>query len=281
METTSLINQWLLDHGIKIGGVALGAWLAHRFAMVFIGRFIRNAIKSGPFRNQHEEQQREDTLIGIVKGALGILIWVVAGLMIVGEFGLEIGPLLAGAGVAGLAIGFGAQYIIRDLLTGLFIILENQYRIGDVISIDNGEPGEVEEITLRMTVIRDLDGNVHHIPNGNINRATNLSKHVSGIHLNIGVAYNSDLDQVEEIINRVGQELARDKEWQNKIVEAPAFARVNGFGDNAIEVKVLGKAQPLAQWNVMGEFRKRLKREFDQAGIDIPFQQRVIHQAKD
>lgn len=280
MEETNIFVQWIQDHGITIGGIALGAWLAHRFAMVFIGRLIRNAIKPGPFRDVQEEKQRENTLISIIKGVLGILIWVVAALMIIAELGVEIGPLLAGAGIAGVAVGFGAQYIIRDLLTGLFIILENQYRIGDIVEI-NGKAGEVEEITLRMTVIRDLDGNAHHFPNGGIEHATNLTKHTSGIHLNVGIGYDSDLDNVERVINRVGKALTEDEEWKDKIIEPPAFARFNNFGDNAIEVKILGKAKPQHQWNVMGEFRKRLKQEFDKEGIVIPYPQQVTHLAKD
>lgn len=275
-----MFTQWLLDHGIMIGAIIFGAWLIHRFAMIFIGRLIRKAIKPGPFRDADEEKQREETLTNIIRGTLGVLVWLATGLIIISELGVEIGPLLAGAGVAGVAIGFGAQYIIRDLLTGLFIILENQYRIGDVVEI-NDVAGEVEEITLRTTVIRDLDGNVHHLPNGGISNAANLTKHVSGVHLNIGVSYDTDLDQAETVINRVGKELAEDAAWKDRIVEAPTFSRINDFGDSAIEIKILGKTEPLHQWAIMGEYRKRLKKAFDQAGIEIPFPQRVIHQAKE
>lgn len=279
MEETNLLVQWLIDHGFKVAAIAVGAWLAHRFVTSFLGKIVRQAIKPSHFKDKRDEKQREDTLISIIRGVLGVLIWLAAILIIISEFGIEIGPLLAGAGIAGVAVGFGAQYLIRDLISGLFIILENQYRVGDVVRLDDTS-GRVEDISLRVTVLRDLDGNVHHVPNGSIDRATNLTKEESGINFEIGVAYSSDIDQVFEVIQQVCKQMLAEDKWKNKIKELPRILRVDDFADSAIMIKITGKTVPLQQWDAAGELRKRLKAAFDAAGIEIPFPQRVIHQAK-
>ena len=178
-----------------------------------------------------------------------------------------------------IAVGFGAQYVIRDFFTGLFIILENQYRVGDVVKI--GEiTGTVESINLRMSVLRDIDGTVHHIPNGEIKIASNLSKEFARVNLKIGVAYDSDIEKVIKLVNQVGQELAKDPEWKNKILQAPEFIRIDNFADSAIIIKILGETKPLEQWEVLGELRKRLKIAFDKQGVEIPFPQVVVHPGK-
>jgi len=200
-------------------------------------------------------------------------------LMIFQEMGVAIGPLLAAAGIAGLAFGFGGQYLIRDLISGLFIIMENQYRIGDVVCFDK-TCGLVEDISMRMTTLRDLDGIVHHVPHGEIKMVSNLSKQFARVNLNIGIAYNSDLERVISVVNRVGEELANDPAWREFIIKPPQFLRVDDFGDSAIIIKILGETKPLKQWDVTGELRKRLKIAFDREGIEIPFPQRVVHQVK-
>ncbi len=197
--------------------------------------------------------------------------------MVIQEVGISIGPLLAGAGIIGLAVGFGGQYLIRDIISGFFIILENQYRIGDIISIDNTS-GQVEDISLRMTTLRDLDGTVHHIPHGEIKKVSNLTKYFSRVNLNIGIGYKSNLDHVITVINKIGCDLYEDPNWKPFIIKAPSFLRVGDFGDSAIIVKILGETIPLKQWDVAGELRKRIKIAFDEEGIEIPFPQRVIHQ---
>ena len=199
-------------------------------------------------------------------------------MMILSEFGINIGPIIATAGVAGLAFGFGGQYLIRDIISGLFIILENQYRVGDVISLNN-VAGLVEKINLRLTIIRDLDGTVHYIPNGEVKIASNLSNGFSSINIDLGVGYNSDLEKVEKVINKVGKDLTEDPKWNKDIKSTPKFIRVEKFADSAIIVKVLGDTKPLRQWDVAGEFRKRVKIAFDQEGIEIPFPQMVVHNA--
>jgi small conductance mechanosensitive channel len=257
--------------------VLIAALAVKFFGDAVIRKAVIKSIKSTRHKNPREEKLREDTIIGIISGALAIVVWPITAILIVGQMGLDIAPLIAGAGVIGVALGFGAQSLVKDIISGLFLIIENQYKVGDVVALDD-TTGLVERITLRVTVLRDLDGIVHHVPNGTIEQTSNYSKDYSGINLNVGVAYDSDLDKVIGIINRVGEELAKDKKWKGQIVETPQFLRVDDFGDNAIDMKITGSVQPLKQWDVTGELRKRLKSSFDKEGIEIPFPQRVIHQ---
>jgi small conductance mechanosensitive channel len=273
------IGPWLLSHGIKIVLIAVAAWLLNIIISRIIKKAVRIAVVSDMDMSEEAEKKREDTLIRIFTGALRIVIAVLAILMILQEAGLEIGPILAGAGIAGLAFGFGGQYLIKDIITGLFIILENQYRIGDVVKID-GTGGLVQDISMRKTTLRDIEGIVHHIPHGSITLVSNLSKDWARVHLDMGIAYDTDLEHLIEVINRTGNELAEDPDFKDSIIKPPQFLRVNEFADSAIIVKILGETKPLKQWEVTGEFRKRLKIAFDKEGIEIPFPQRVIHQAK-
>ena len=192
---------------------------------------------------------------------------------------MNVAPLLAGAGIVGVAVGFGGQYLIRDIITGVFLIWENQFRVGDAVCIGD-VCGSVESVTLRVTVLRDLDGTVHTIPNGEITSTSNKSNGFSRINLDVGVGYGDDIDKVQKVIDKVGQELAGDTEWNAKITKAPAFLRVNNFGDSSVDVKILGETMPGEQWAVTGELRKRLKKAFDKEGIEIPYPQQVNHNAK-
>jgi small conductance mechanosensitive channel len=271
------ISTWVAEQGVRILFILVGALIAHYISGAFIERVVRKLIRQGR-GSRDSEERRENTLIQVFGGVASVLIWLSAGLMVLSELGVAIGPLLAAAGIAGVAVGFGGQYLIRDIITGLFILMENQYRVGDIVCFDS-TCGEVEHISLRMTVLRDLDGVVHHVPHGEVKRVSNLSKDFSRVNLDIGVAYSSDLEQVIEVINRTGRELAGDDAWREDIIEAPQFLRVNEFADSAILVKILGQTKPLRQWAVAGELRKRLKIAFDNAGIEIPFPQRVVHMA--
>src|SRR4030043_525458 len=163
--------------------------------------------------------------------------------MLLSEVGIYIAPVLAGVGIIGLAIGFGAQSLVKDIISGLFILIENQYRKGDVVKIADVS-GLVEDINLRRTVLRDLDGIVHVVPNGEIRVASNLTKEWSRVNLNISVAYGEDLDRVITVINRVGQELTNDPQWAPLIIKAPQVLRVDKLGDSGIEIKILGEPQP-------------------------------------
>lgn len=278
-EVLQTVIGWLYAHGLKIGAIIVATFIVRKFIGISIEKMVRKVIVADHFLNKKAERQREDTLIRIFSGTASILIWILAVLMILQEVGIAIGPLLAAAGIAGLALGFGGQYLIRDIISGLFIVLENQYRIGDVVCFDD-TCGLVEDISLRMTTLRDLDGTVHHVPHGEIKKVSNLTKHFARVNLDVGVAYDSDLEKVIEVVNRVGNELAKDPEWKPHIRKAPQFFRVADFADSAIIIKILGETEPIKQWDVTSELRKRLKIAFDKEGIVIPFPQRVVHIVK-
>lgn len=263
-------------HALKIVLIVIVVFLISRFSTTFIEKIIRKIIRSEKLLSKEAEKKREDTLISVLNATIRVLVWLVGSMMILSELGINIGPIIAAAGVAGIAFGFGGQYLIRDVISGLFIILENQYRVGDVISL-NGTTGLVEKINLRLTIIRDLDGTVHHIPNGEVKIASNLSKEFSRVNINLGIAYESDLEKVERVINKIGEELILDPAWKDQIISAPKFSRVEEFADSAIIIRIMGDTVPLKQWSVSGELRKRIKIEFDREGIEIPFPQRVMH----
>jgi small conductance mechanosensitive channel len=274
------VIPWLTNHGIRIVLIAILALLINRLLKRLIVRTVRATVKSDENTSPEAEKKREDTLIRIFTGALNIIIIIVALMMILGELGIEIGPLIAGAGIVGLAVGFGGQYLIRDIITGLFLMLENQYRIGDVVDIE-GLSGAVEDISLRKTTLRNLDGTVHHIPHGSITKVSNLSKDFARVNMDMGVAYSTDIEHLIRVINETGMELAADPAFSDSIISPPQFLRVNEFADSAIVVKILGDTKPLKQWEIAGEFRKRLKFAFDREGIEIPFPQTVIHHVKE
>jgi small conductance mechanosensitive channel len=275
----NIIIPWITNHGPKILAIIVFALLLKRFGKVFIEKIIRRVVYSDSITEKESEKKREDTLIRIFSSFLDVLIWILTVSMILQEIGIAVGPLLAAAGIAGIAFGFGGQYLIRDLITGTFIIMENQYRIGDVVCFD-GTCGSVEDISMRMTTLRDLDGVVHHVPHGEIKKVSNLSKYFARINLDIGVSYNSNLEKVIKVINKVGEALAKDPEWRDDILKTPQFLRVNDFAESAIIVKIVGETKSLKQWAVTGELRKRLKMAFDKEKIEIPFPQRVVHQVK-
>ncbi len=270
------VVPWLLKHGIRIVFIIVAAYILNIIQIRLITRAVRVAVVRDSTMTVEAEKMRENTLIRILTVSISIAITIMALLMVLKEADLDIAPLLAGAGIAGLALGFGGQYLIRDIITGLFLILENQYRIGDVVQL-NGTGGLVEDITLRITTLRDMDGTVHFIPHGEIKMVSNLSKNFARVNLDISVAYDSDLDHVISVINKTGEELAQDPVFKDYLITQPRFLRVNEFGDSAIILKVVGDTKPLKQWEVSGELRRRIKVAFDREGIEIPFPQRVIY----
>ena len=272
-----MLQDWVLVHSFRILIILVLAVVINYIAAYFIESLVRRAVKSNvTSRDTTAEKKREDTLIKIFQKTVGVIIWLVAGMTVLAEFGVDIGPLLAAAGIAGLAFGFGGQYLIRDLISGAFIIIENQYRVGDVVCFDS-TCGLVEDISIRMTTLRDLDGVVHHVPQGEIKKVSNLSKGFSRVNINLGVDYSSDLEKVIEVINLVGKEMMEDSEWKQYLLSAPKFLRVDAFGESAIMMKILADTIPLKQWDVGGELRKRIKIAFDKNGIRIPFPRRDIH----
>lgn len=265
------VAKWLGSHGVRILIIVVLAIILQSLLKKFVPRVVERVIVRRKQRRVREEiEKRAKTLSDFFANTGMVVIWVVAAFMILSEVGVNIGPLLAGAGVVGIAVGFGAQSLIKDILAGLFILLENQYLVGDVVNIA-GIGGLVEEINLRRTVLRDLDGIVHVIPNGEIKISSNYTKEWSRVNINISVAYGEDLDHVIAVINRVGMELAKDKQWAPMIIQAPQVLRVDKLGNSGIEIKVLGDTKPIKQWDVMGELRKRIKKAFDEEGIEIPW----------
>jgi small conductance mechanosensitive channel len=265
------VLDWLLYNGTRILIIALlGAalWFAlNRFLPPLIRGAVRRNVEE---ETEEEEKKREDTLIAVFKGIGQVLIVMVVLFSTLSVLNVPIGPVLASFGIAGVAVGFGAQYLIRDLISGIFIIMENQYRVGDVARVAD-TAGFVEKITLRKTVLRDQDGIVHHIPNGEIKIASNFTRNYSRVNLNISVSYGTNLDHAIRVINRVGEELAQEDYWRDLIISAPKVLRVDKLGDSGIDLKILGDVKPIRQWEVMGELRLRIKNIFDTEGIEIPW----------
>ncbi len=222
-----------------------------------------------------ELERRIRTIGRLVVRIAGGVIGVLAILMALQLFGVDIGPAVAGLGVVGIAVGFGAQTLIRDWLAGIFIVLENQYSQGDIVGIA-GVEGKVEDFSLRRTTLRDLSGTVHTVPNGQITVASNMTRLFSRVNLDVGVAYDTDLDRASELINAVGDDMLADPEWGNRMLDAPRVVRVDALGDSAVTLKVLGEVRAAEQWAVGGELRKRILVAFARGGIEIPFPHRVV-----
>lgn len=226
--------------------------------------------------NQLEKEKRATTLIGIARGVVVISLWAVFILIFLKQLGMDIAPILAGAGIVGLAVGFGAQELVRDGISGFFLLLENRIRTGDV-AVVNGTGGLVEKVNLRTITLRDLSGVVHTFQNGKINTLANMTKDWSAMVFDIGVAYKEDVDKVIEIIKAVGNDLKSDQEYSSKIIEPIEIFGLDKFGDSAVVIKARIKTLPIQQWVVGREFNKRLKKAFDGSGIEIPFPHRTIY----
>lgn len=273
------VNNWLSQHLLDIIIILVIAYIAQKLLAKLITKIIHKTVRRDLFPTESDRKKRIQTLDALIDAASKVIVWTIAIIMIVSEMGVDTGPLIASAGILGVALGFGAQSLIKDFTSGIFIIAENQYRVGDIIKI-NEISGVVEAITIRTTVLRDLDGNMHHIPNGSIDVTTNMTMDFAGLNEDITVGLDTDIEQLEHIINHVGQQLASDAELKNYITEPPHFERVDGFNNDGLVVKILGKTTPGQQWRVKGELYKRLKHAFDKHGVDIPYPQLTLHQTK-
>lgn len=222
-----------------------------------------------------ELKKRMDTLDSLGANVLQFFIVIIAGLMVLRSFGLDIGPAVAGLGVVGVALGFGAQNLVRDYLNGALILIENQFSKGDVIRVA-GVSGTVEDFSLRRTTLRDLDGVVHTVPNGEIAVASNLTRVWSRINLDVTVAYGTDIDRATDVVDDVGKAMAADPIWKRRVLEAPRVDRVAALGEYGVTLKILGTVRAPDQWAAAGELRKRLLAAFSEHGIEIPRPQRVI-----
>jgi moderate conductance mechanosensitive channel len=245
-----------------------------------ISQVVMHAVRSSRFTNKDDERKREETLITIFRTALAVVIWTMVIVIILWELKVNIAALMTGAGVIGIVVGFGAQNTIKDFLAGIFILAENQYRVGDIITMrvaGTDVSGVVEDITIRITRLRDLDGNLHIVQNSMSVIITNHSFGYANVNVDVSVAYESDIDKVEKVMNDVGKGMTNDEQWAGAIIEPIQFLRVDSFDDSAVRVKALGKVEPAMQWDVAGEFRRRVKKAFEKHDIIIPFPQMVLH----
>ena len=269
-------SETLWTSGARVLIIVAAIYIAMRIFQRVLEPAIRSTItrqmKDDP---ESEIEQRIDTLTQVIYRTVWFVA-VVAGLItILPEFGINASALLAGAGLIGLAVGFGAQSLVKDVISGLFILVENQYGKGDVVSIA-GVGGVVEDVNLRRTLLRDLDGTQHSVPNGEISVASNRTQVWSRTNIVIGVSYGDDLEQVFAVINRVGEDMAGDAAWSEAIISAPKVLGIDGFGDSSVDIRILGDTLPGRQWDVTRELRLRLKAAFDAEGIEIPFPHRTI-----
>lgn len=273
-ELLKTLSHWLTTSGIKVVGILIGLFVLSQ-ASRWMVRWIERWIPEKDPLQASEIKKRAQTLGNILRHVFLILISFIAILMILGELGIQLGPLLATAGIGALAIGFGAQSLVKDVISGFFIILENQYRIGDVIEAA-GVSGLVESLNLRRTVLRDLEGRVHTIPNGEIKVVSNLSKEWSRSVLDLGISYREDLDQVFDLLREIGKELESEEPFKSAILEPLQILGVERFGESQLVIRMMVKTMPLKQWEVGRELRRRIKIRFDEKGIEIPFPHRVL-----
>jgi len=291
MESKELLSQefwenalnkmldWLISEGPSIILIIILLFVSLKLLNIIIRRikkiFTSRALKSDDAGSQ-ETEKRMNTLLGIIKAIGRIIIWSVFIMILLKKLGADIAPILAGAGILGLAVGFGAQELVRDFISGFFMIMENQIRTGDVVII-NGTGGLVEKIELRTVTLRDLSGVVHVFQNGKINTMSNMTKEWSAMVFDIGVAYKEDVDNVMKVMQETGEELMNDSAFKDKIIEPLEIFGLDNFGDSAVVIKARIKTLPIEQWTVGREYRKRLKKAFDEKGIEIPFPHTTVY----
>ncbi|HSA91742.1 MAG TPA: mechanosensitive ion channel family protein [Terriglobales bacterium] len=265
------VEGWALGPGLRILMIVVGAYALNRVVRLSMGHLPGLMVPAeGPRTAIVEREKRAHTVSRLLGKLVTVLVMSLAGLMVLRELGVDIVPILTGAGIAGLAVGFGAQHLVRDIISGFFIILENQIRVGDIVNI-NGKGGLVEAIRLRTTVIRGFDGTVHIFPNGAITEVSNLTKDYSYYVIDMGVAYKENVDRVMQVLREVGDQMQKDPAFGEKILAPLDVVGVDEFADSAVVIKMRIKTLPLEQWNVGRELRRRIKNTFDQQGIEIPY----------
>ena len=270
------VGSWAITSGLQIVVVIIAMTIATRVIHMGINRTIGRVAKG----SDPERAKRTETLKSTIKSLVNIVLFSIAMVIILGQLGIAIGPILAAAGVLGLAVGFGAQSLVRDVINGFFILLDDQIRVGDVVQIA-GKGGLVEKVTLRLVVLRDLAGNVHFVRNGSIDVVTNMTKDYSRYVFDIGVAYREDVDEVISVIRSVDEELRGDPAFGESILEPIEILGLDEFADSAIIIKARTKTRPIKQWEIGREFNRRLKRAFDQRGIEIPFPHVTLYMGQD
>lgn len=265
--------------GLRILFVLAAAWFATRLIRRGLERLEQQLVlrtrKEG--EPPSEAAKRVDTLIRLLRQGTYLFLWIIVVLVILKQAGVDIAPVLAGAGIVGIAVGFGAQNLVKDLIAGFFFILENQVRVGDVAMV-NGTGGLVEAINFRTIVLRDLAGTVHILPNGNVTTMANMTREWSAYVFDLGVAYKEDTDKVVDIINQVGAEMKADPAYGRFMLdELPELFGVDKFGDSAVVIKGRLKTTPIKQWDIGREFLRRIKKAFDSQGVEIPFPHRTLY----
>ena len=287
-------TEWVVEKPLKVVLIALGAFIVSRLARRGV-RGLANRIMAtststrlarlraqGPALLMGGEdegkrsQARADTLTSVLSSIVAAVVWSVAILMMLGVFDINIGPLLAGASIVGVAIGFGSQAIVKDFMSGLFMLVEDQFGVGDVIDV-GPVIGTVEAVTLRTTTLRDVSGTVWHVPNGEVHRVGNFSQIWSRALLDIDVSYDTNLRFAEGVIQRVANDMWDDPEWGgDEMMEMPEVWGIQRLGADGIAIRLVVKTEPSVQWKVERELRLRIKEAFDEAGIEIPFPQRTV-----
>ncbi|MDA1096345.1 MAG: mechanosensitive ion channel family protein [Chloroflexi bacterium] len=268
----------LFARGVRVVIILIGAVVVSRLVrrvVLGVAKRAVDALESADESKTEERNKRIATLSGIAGKGVVIVVWGMATIMALREGGFDVMPLLAGAGVVGLAIGFGAQNVVRDVIGGIFLLVENQIRVGDVASI-NGTGGAVQEINLRTTVLRDFEGVVHVFPNGSITTLANRTRTFSNYAFDVSVAYKEDPDRVMEVLRAVGAELLEDPAWNDKILDPLEVLGLDKFADSAIVIKMRIKTDAGKQWAVGREMNRRIKKRFEVEGIEIPFPHRTL-----
>lgn len=259
--------------GLRIIGILFLAWLAIRVSQRSI-RALR--VRIATRFDDREYVKRAETLGRVFRYIAAVVITLIAGMLVLGELGVSVAPILGAAGVVGLAVGFGAQSLVKDFFNGFFLLLENQIRQGDVVKLGD-HAGLVEEVTLRFVQLRDYDGNVHFVPNGTISSVVNMSRGFAQAVVDIGVGYAEDLDQVMEVMREVGRDMRHDPIHATRILDELEIAGVEKWADSAVMIRARFRVAPLEQWTVKRDYLRRLKRAFDERGIEIPFPQVRLH----
>lgn len=277
----STILELTQQYVVPLALIVVAAYIAWRLARLFVHGIVKALLDREATEGTAQElsavelKKRMDTLDQLGGSVLQFVIAAIAGLMILGRLGFDIAPAVAGIGVVGIAVGFGAQSLVRDYLNGALILLENQFAKGDVIRAA-GVAGTVEDFTLRRTTLRDLDGVVHTVPNGEIKVASNLTRTWSRINQDVTVAYGTDIDKAIGVVEKVGREMADDPLWKRRVLEPPRVERVEALAEYGVTLKILGSVRAADQWAASGDFRKRLLEAFAANGIEIPRPQRVV-----
>lgn len=278
---SSRVDEWMIEHGlgwlasermVETVSIVIGAVIVYYFGRMFITWAIRYAIHStAKHRSWHRKdiEKRENTLTQLIRSFWRITIIAYIAAMVASKlFYFDLSPLFASAGIIGVALGFGAQSLVKDFLAGIFIIAENQYRVGDVVDV-MGASGTVERVGTRSTVLRDADGNVHYLPNGTIQHVINKTMGYSMSRFTLQLDPSTDISRAADIINETGQQLSKEKSWDKKIIEPPKFVSVGDITGRSVELIVAGKVQPSDQWAVTSEMRRRLLKEFEKQEIEL------------